>query len=140
MYIYIYQFLALFIPFQESFDLEKCLDRLKLSIASCNPPLKLAQTRLKKRMRRPDVELCNDEPHQHLTMEVKELQESIRMLENKLEEGNKALAEMLKNRERLEQNIKVKKNSLLIDQQKCMTMRRHFPFIVVCTNKDPPTL
>ena len=117
--------------------MEKCIDRLKISVGSIHPPLKVAQSRLKKRLRRPDVELCNDEPHQHLTMQVKELQDSIRLLENKLAESNNALAELMKNKERLEQNIKVKKNSLLIDQQKCITMRRHFPFIIVSTIREP---
>ena len=66
--------------------------------------------------------------------------ESIRLLENKLQDSNAALTELFKNKERLEQNIKVKKNSLLIEQQKCMTLRKHFPFVVVAAMKDPPLL
>ena len=35
--------------------------------------------------------------------------------------------------EKLESDIKVKKNSLLIDQQKCMSMRRTLPYNIVAT-------
>ena len=35
--------------------------------------------------------------------------------------------------EKLEADIKVKKNSLLIDQQKCMSMRRTLPYNIVAT-------
>ena len=107
------------------------MDRLRAAIASKDPPLKLSQSRLKKRLRRPDVELCNDEAHAHLTVEVRDLLDMIRLLENKLAESNAALDDLLKNRDRLDQNIKVKKNSLMIDQQKCMSMRKHFPYSVV---------
>ena len=115
--------------------MEKCIERLKNAMAAQDPPLKLAQTRLKKRLRRPEVELCNDEPHMKLTEGVREILECIKLLENKLQEANTSLADLFKIREKLEQNIKVKKNSLLIDQQKCMAKRKTFPFSVMC-NKN----
>ena len=110
--------------------MEKCIDRLRLSMAQQDPPLKVAQTRLKKRMRRPDVELCNDGPHCSLIEEVRDILLSIKQLENKLQEANSALTDLVNIKEKLEQNIRVKKNSLLLDQQKCMSMRKHFPFII----------
>jgi len=113
--------------------LEKCIEKIKSAIAAKNPPLKLAQTRLKKRLRRPEVENCNDAPHTKLIEEVAELLESIKLLENKLKEASEALEDLRKNRERLEKDMIVKKNSLLIDQQKCMSMRRSFPYNVVST-------
>ena len=61
------------------------------------------------------------------------LQDGLGHLEDKLQEANLALQELLKNKARLEQNIKVKANSLLIDKQKCMALRRHFPYNVVST-------
>ena len=54
-------------------------------------------------------------------------------VEDKLQEANEALGDLLRNKQRLEKDIKVKKNSLLIDQQKCMSMRRSFPYNVVAT-------
>ncbi len=95
--------------------------------------MRVAQSRLKKRTRRPDVEACNDQPHQKLIEEVAEIAQSIKLLEDKLCEGNDALQDLLRNKQRLEKDIKVKKNTLLIDQQKCMSMRRSFPYNVVAT-------
>jgi len=112
---------------------ERYLERLKGNIAAKDPPLRVAQTRLKKRTRRPEVEACNDTPHQKLLEEVCEIAQSIKLLEDKLAEGNEAFSDLLRNKQRLEKDIKVKKNSLLIDQQKCMSMRRSFPYNVVAT-------
>jgi len=112
---------------------ERYIERLKGNIAAKDPPLRVAQTRLKKRTRRPEVEACNDQPHQKLLEEVCEIAQSIKLLEDKLAEGNEALSDLLRNKQRLEKDIKVKKNSLLIDQQKCMSMRRSFPYNVVAT-------
>ena len=113
--------------------MERYIERIKSNIAAKDPPLRVAQTRLSKRLRRPDVEHCNDSPHNHLLTEVAELKECIKHMEDKLAEANHALNQLLKNRERLEANIKVKANSLLIDRQKCMAMRRTFPFNVIVT-------
>jgi len=112
---------------------ERYIERLKGNIAAKDPPLRVAQTRLKKRTRRPEVEACNDTPHQKLLEEVCEIAQSIKLLEDKLSEANEALSDLLRNKQRLEKDIKVKKNSLLIDQQKCMSMRRSFPYNVVAT-------
>ena len=100
---------------------------MKNAIAAKDPPLRVAQTRLKKRTRRPEVEACNDTPHNKLIEEVAELAQSIKLLEDKLHEGNEALQDLLRNKQRLEKDIKTKKNSLLIDQQKCMSMRSQYP-------------
>jgi len=112
---------------------ERYIERLKSNIAAKDPPLRVAQTRLKKRTRRPEVEACNDQPHNKLLEEVAEIAQSIKLLEDKLAEANEALSDLLRNKQRLEKDIKVKKNSLLIDQQKCMSMRRSFPYNVVAT-------
>lgn len=72
-------------------------------------------------------------PHNKLLEEVAEIAHSIKVLEDKLQEANEALGDLLRNKQRLEKDIKVKKNSLLIDQQKCMSMRRSFPYNVVAT-------
>ena len=111
----------------------KCIERLKNSVASKDPPLRVAQSRLKKRLRRPEVELCNDAPHTHLIEEVRELMEMIKQLENKLEESNTALTELFQNKDKLDNDIKVKKNTVMIDQQMCMSQRKHFPYIIVNT-------
>jgi tektin-3 len=79
------------------------------------------------------VEACNDQPHIKLIEEVAEIAQSIKWLEDKLGEANDALQDLIRNKQRLERDIKVKKNTLLIDQQKCMSLRRSFPYNVVAT-------
>ena len=113
--------------------MEKHIERIKQNIAMKDPPLRVAQTRLKKRARWPEVENCNDNAHSKLLEEVSELAQCLKHLEDKLQEANSALQELFKNKSRLEQNIKTKANSLLIDRQKCMALRRHFPYNVVAT-------
>ena len=110
--------------------MERCMNKIKSAIVAQDPPLKVAQTRLKKRIRRPEVENCNDEAHTRLIQMVAEIQENIKLLEAKYEEARQADEVMKKNKEQLDQDIRVKKNSLLIDMQKCMSMRRTFPFSV----------
>ncbi len=79
------------------------------------------------------MEACNDQPHIKLIEEVAEIAQSIKWLEDKLGEANDALQDLIRNKQRLERDIKVKKNTLLIDQQKCMSLRRSFPYNVVAT-------
>ena len=113
--------------------MERYIERIKLQIAAKDPPLRVAQTRLQKRLRRPDVEACNDQPHNKLIEEVNELHTCIKHLEDKLQESNQSLQDLLKNKERLQHNIKVKANTLLIDKQKNMSLRRSFPYNVQVT-------
>ncbi len=44
----------------------------------------MAQTRLKKRSHRPDVEACNDPPHNRLVDEVSVIMDSILLLDQKI--------------------------------------------------------
>ena len=62
-----------------------------------------------------------------------ELKESIKLLQLKLRESEESLGEMQSIKQKLESDIKVKSNSLLIDQQKCMSMRRTLPYNIVAT-------
>lgn len=110
--------------------MERYIERIKSNIASKDPPLRVAQSRLRKRLRRPDVENCNDLAHNKLLEEVNELHSCIKHLEDKLQEGNQSLCDLKRNKERLEANIKVKTNTIMIDRQKNMSMRKNFPFNV----------
>jgi hypothetical protein len=47
----------------------------------------VAQTRLKKRSHRPDVEACNDPPHNRLVDEVAVIMDSILLLDHKITEA-----------------------------------------------------
>lgn len=47
---------------KEIFEMEMNIEALRKAIRDKGPPLKVAQTRLDERTRRPDVELCRDPP------------------------------------------------------------------------------
>ena len=61
------------------------------------------------------------------------LNDSIILLDQKLTEAEAARLDLLSNRQRLENDGRVKENSLTIDQSKCMTLRVNFPFNIRCS-------
>ena len=92
---------------QEIYDQEKHIESIKAAIRAKEAPLKVSQTRLEARSHRPDVELCRDPPYHRLVQEVgfyyylysllteiiiqvNELQESIELLNRKLNEAESA--------------------------------------------------
>lgn len=62
-----------------------------------------------------------------LVNEVKDLQDSIETLHRKLQEAEAQHQQLLKTRSNLETDLHNKVNSLFIDREKCMGMRRSFP-------------
>lgn len=62
-----------------------------------------------------------------LVSEVQELQDSIETLHRKLQEAEVQHQRLLKTRANLESELHNKVNSLFIDREKCMGMRRSFP-------------
>jgi len=118
---------------QEIYDQEKHIEALKQALRDKGPPLKVAQSRLEARTHRPDVELCRDPPHHRLVEEVGQLQESIELLNRKLADAEQAHQDLLANKARLEHDIKVKSNSLFIDREKCISMRKSFPVVSLAT-------
>jgi len=118
---------------QELYDQEKHIEALKKALRDKGPPLKVAQTRLEARTHRPDVELCRDPPHHRLVDEVNQLQESIDLLNRKLNEAELAHQDLLRNKARLEHDLKIKSNSLFIDREKCLSMRKSFPVVSLAT-------
>lgn len=113
--------------------MERCLNKLSKALSSLDPPLRLAQTRLKKRANRPEVENCADEVYHHLIEETKLLNTYIKQLQTKNEDAKEAHRNLNKIIQMIEKDLRLKKNSLLIDQQKCMALRKSFPYLVVST-------
>lgn len=56
-------FCVLFQTLQEIFQTEMLIESLRKALRDKDPPLRVAQTRLEERSRRPNVELCRDKPH-----------------------------------------------------------------------------
>ncbi|CAG5132056.1 unnamed protein product [Candidula unifasciata] len=112
---------------QEVFDSEKNIELLKKAIQDKEAPMQVAQTRLETRLRRPNVELCRDPVQHRLVEEVGEITDTVDILQYKLREAENALQALLRTKAALEQDLSIKKNSLFIDREKCLTLRKTFP-------------
>lgn len=106
---------------------EKNIDDLKKAIKDKENPMKVAQTRLHSREFRPNVELCRDPVQYNLVGEVHQIAQSVDALMQKLNDAEHALKDLQDNRMSLEKEISIKKNSLFIDKDKCMTHRTRYP-------------
>ena len=113
--------------------MERSIHTLSKAIKSMDSPLKLAQTRLKKRSLRPEVENCADEVYHSLVGQVKTIMECIKLLQLKRNEAEAAHMDLKQSLEKMEADLRLKKNSLMIDQQKCMQKRKIFPYNILAT-------
>jgi len=107
--------------------MENNITDLKKAIKDKENPMKVAQTRLKTREDRPNVELCRDPVQYGLVNEVAEIAGSVDGLAQKLNAAEHSLKDLQDNRMSLEKEISTKTNSLFIDKQKCMTHRTRYP-------------
>ncbi|NWU60430.1 TEKT5 protein, partial [Pterocles burchelli] len=111
---------------QEIFQTEDTIMFLERSIKAKEYPLKVAQTRLEGRTRRPNIELCRDGPQFQLVTEVYTIDDTLQTLKRRLQEARDTLQMLFMNKSKLEHDISVKANSFFIDK-KCMEMRKVFP-------------
>ncbi|NXJ80732.1 TEKT5 protein, partial [Trogon melanurus] len=111
---------------QEIFQTEDTIMLLERSIKAKEYPLKVAQTRLEGRTKRPNIEFCRDAPHFQLVTEVFTIDDTLQTLKQRLQEAHNTMQMLIINKSKLEDDISVKANSLFIDK-KCMDMRKVFP-------------
>jgi len=114
---------------QEIFDLEKSNEFIKKAILDKEAYLRLAQTRLETRTRRPGVELTRDQAMHRLVQEIEDLHAMIQDLKNKLALEENAIQHLLRTKATLEHDLSVKNNTLHIDRERCLGNRRTFPSI-----------
>ncbi|KAM6317305.1 tektin-3-like [Podargus strigoides] len=112
---------------QEIFHVEMNIEALRKAIRDKESPLKVAQTRLDQRTQRPHAELCRDVAQIRLVNEVHEIDETIQSLQQRLRDAQNVLQMLVHAKSILEHDLVVKANSLFIDQEKCMGMRKTFP-------------
>ncbi|XP_074016284.1 tektin-3 [Numenius arquata] len=112
---------------QEIFQTEKNIEDIKKAIRDQGPPLKVAQTRLDERTRRPNMELCRDTAQLRLVNEVHDINETVQTLQQQLRDSEVTLQMLVHAKSVLQHDLAVKANSLFIDQEKCMGMRKTFP-------------
>ncbi|NWI59225.1 TEKT3 protein, partial [Calyptomena viridis] len=115
---------------QEIFQIETKIQVIQKTIKDKEVQLKVAQTRLDERTRRPNVELCRDAAQLRLVHEVNEINETLRSLHQCLRASEDMLQMLVRSKAVLEHDLVVKNNSLFIDQERCMGMRKSYPSTV----------
>ncbi|KAM6377228.1 tektin-3-like [Pluvialis apricaria] len=112
---------------REIFQVEANIETIRKAIKDQGPPLKVAQTRLDERTRRPNMELCRDTAQLRLVNEVRNIDGTLQSLQQRLRHTEDALQTLVRAKAVLQHDLAVKTNSLFIDQEKCMGMRKTFP-------------
>lgn len=112
---------------QEIFQTEMTIESIKKAIKEKSAFLKVAQTRLDERTRRPNIELCRDIAQLRLVNEVYEVDDTIQTLQQRLKDAMDTLQLLVHTKATLEHDLAVKANTLYIDQEKCMSMRKSYP-------------
>ncbi|NWW90013.1 TEKT1 protein, partial [Rhynochetos jubatus] len=112
----------------ETASQEENIAGLKKAIAGKEGPVKVAQTRLEARSRRPGVELCYDAAQHRLRREVQEITKNIQR-QDTLAQAETELKGLSRQQLSLEEEIQIKENTLYIDEVLCMQMRES-----VCMN------
>lgn len=62
-----------------------------------------------------------------LVNEVREIEDTIQKLQERLMEAESTLQILVKTKVTLEHDLSVKANSLFLEQEKCMSLRKSFP-------------
>ena len=121
---------------QEIYDMEKHMEIIRKAIEDKAPALKVAQTRLEKRTHRSDIELCRDDAHFRIVQEVQDINETLEQLQRKLTEVEASHQQLLKTKGCLEHDLKIKSNSLFVDREKCLGLRKSFPITTFVTQRQ----
>ena len=109
--------------------MEQNIAMLKKAIADKEAPMKVSQTRLENRIFRPNVELCRDRVQYRLLEEVFEISTNIERLHEKLADAEASLKGLIRKQLSLEEDIEVKANSLFIDRDQCMELRKQIDHV-----------
>jgi hypothetical protein len=97
-------------------SMEENIKNLEKAILDKENYLKLANTRLDVRTNRPHIELVRDPAQYKLVQEVKEIEESIRRLQQRLNDSHKQLKDLDRNKLILLKDIEVKTNTIRVDE------------------------
>lgn len=89
--------------------------------------MKVAQTRLDNRNQRPHVENCRDTAQMGLFAEVKTIQDGVTAMLGQIKEAEDTKTKLMSTRGELEREIMLKRRSIMLDRDRCMLLRSHFP-------------
>lgn len=101
-------------------DIEENIKNVEKGMLDKENYLKLANTRLDVRTNRPHVELVRDPAQYKLVQEVQEIEDSLRRLQDRLNESHRKLKELDRNKLVLLKDIETKTNTVLIDEAECL--------------------
>ena len=96
--------------------MEENIKNIEKAILDKENYLKLANTRLDIRTNRPHIELVRDPAQYKLVQEVQEIEDSIRRLQQRLNESHQQLKDLDRNKLILIKDIEVKANTIRIDE------------------------
>lgn len=109
---------------EEIAAMESNIATLKRAIALKQAPMKVAQTRIVNRTTRPNIELCRDRVQYRLVSEVVEISTNIERLQEKLADAESSLKGLIRRQLSLEEDIDIKANTLFIDRDQCVELRK----------------
>lgn len=89
--------------------------------------MKVVHTRLDNRNQKPHVENCRDAAQQGLFDEVRIVQESVSSMLAQIKQAEDTKVLLMTTRGELEREIMLKRRSLMLDRDRCMLLRSHFP-------------
>ncbi|KAL5281562.1 hypothetical protein ACFFRR_005120 [Megaselia abdita] len=112
---------------QKLADTENRIEWMSQNIRGFDNSMKVAQTRLNDRSYRPHVENCRDEAQFGLVEEVHSLHSSVTRNTAMLNEAEACKRNLVDARGKLEREIMLKRRCLMIDRDRCMVLRSHFP-------------
>lgn len=109
---------------KEIAECEEDIDNLERAIREKDPCLKLAHTRLENRTYRPGMELARDEVQYGLIDEVKQIEASIKALQDKCKQAKHAWNLLQEQLRRVNEDIALKDNSLVLEKRALATRKR----------------
>lgn len=97
-------------------NLEENIKNVEKAMLDKENFLKLANTRLDIRTNRPQIELVRDPAQYKLIQEVQEIEDSVRKLQDRLNDSHRKLKELDRNKLVLMKDIETKTNTICIDE------------------------
>lgn len=107
-------------------ETENILEMLHEEMLKVSQRIQVAQTRLNTKNCRPNVENCREGSLVALIEEVRDLNDSMSLLQKRSIETEKLRAELIHERSMIENEIIVKKKTLFIDNERCLFLRSHY--------------
>lgn len=107
-------------------ETENILQTLNEEMLKVSQRIQVAQTRLNVKNRRPNVENCREGSLIGLIEEIRDLNDSMSLLQRRSLETEKLRGELIHERSKIENEITVKMKSLHIDNERCLFLRSHF--------------